>query len=394
MKKHLVWSNRQNMAVLAALVIFTAGNAFINNSLTRLLMDKGLREDVSIFYGITGVIGIFSVVFSGRLIDPWGPRKVVIRFLPFWCMLTICFVWAEQLWVFIGVRLIHEFVHTAISSSIFVLFMESVSKNRHKEALFVSIAAEFIVISLGVQLGAWLLAEDYLVEWGCIPLVLGLVTLSIVYKQPDMLFHQAKAVVEKHSTIEQNWWSKTKTSIRSIDKNLLLLNCSLIAIPLTNTMYYRYLPLYMPGMWSAHLLTIHSIASASFGWLVIKITKRWNKFQVMKSVHVGYLVGLLFTWMFPHSVPLMVVAMILLGWSTSSFMLGFIQTQYDEAPQEEKGKQSSLNNLPAKIATPTGHWGSDIVVGRWSYTGVWWMLLPFHLFGMLVQHRLVRKTKK
>jgi predicted MFS family arabinose efflux permease len=271
--------------------------------------------------------------------------------------------------------------------------MKSVPEDQGKAAASVSLASEYVVISAGIPLGAWLLPREAFVEWGSYPLICGLMILLIVFWLKELPVNKAKVLKKDKNLIKQSWWKKTKESFCTINWNLMLLNSSLGAIPLTFAMYGRYLPLYMPGMWSAWLQVIQTVTAALSGWLVIKVAKVWNKFQVVQMVHGIQIICLFLTWKFSNVAPIMVVSMLLLGFASTAFVLGFMQSRYEEAPPEAKGKQAKLNNLPAQISTPIGHWGSGPIVGQWGYGAVWWMIVPFHLFGLLAKRRFSRKTR-
>ncbi|SHE89538.1 Predicted arabinose efflux permease, MFS family [Seinonella peptonophila] len=380
------WRSRNSLIALIAFLLYSMGNSYLVSSLVRLLNRQGMKQEVPFFYGVTSVMALPSLFLVGKWIDRWGSRQLTMWFLPIWILMPVGFAMCDQLWQLLCAGVCHNMVALGLGQGLFKQFLDFVPQDHSKEAVSVSLRCEFILIAAVTPLGAWVISSQTLLEWAGVAVICGFASLFA----STMISGVAEQSGGDSQSSEIS--EKQKKKLSKLNWKEIFLASSLMTIPLTNGIYGMYLPLYIPGpMLSAWCITFQSIVSAFSGGLVIKITKGWSEYQVLRVVHIIQIASLLIIWRFSDVVLLVLSSAILLGVASNAFLLGFLQPRYDEAPSEEKGKQMTRNALPARLATLIGPWGSGLVVNRWGYQLVWWVPIPLHLIALLYEWSEQRK---
>jgi MFS family permease len=397
--RHFAWKNRDSVGALAVTVAFLGANGFLNISLVWLLVRRGLGDgvEVSFFFFITSFLALIIFPVTGNWAKRQNPRKTMKVFLPLWLATPVLYSNVDQLWSLIVVRVLQEMLAGGIHVAISVQSNQSIPERHRREAVSFSLVVEFTFISGLTLLAAWLLDLPSLLWWSGIPLFFGLLTLLLVavwlrdvyvpleaQKQTrKSKFHDLRALRVKPNL----------RTLRALPWENIIRYTFLSSIPLTAALYGRYLPLVVPGMGGAILLSLQSITSAISGWIVIRATRRWSDTKLIQLVHGIQLVSLLALWCLSEVMPIMITVSMLLGWSVTAYIVGTVQGLYNKASEEEKGKQSVLNLLPTKLQAPIGHLGSERLAKKWGENSVWWIVIPQHVFAIAFYQFIQRKKR-
>lgn len=318
-------------------------------------------------------------------------------FLPLWLATPVLYSNVDQLWSLIVVRVLQETLAGGIHVAVSVQSNQSIPERHRREAVSFSLVVEFTFISGLTLLAAWLLDLPSLLWWAGIPLFFGLLTLLIV----TVWLRDVYVPLGEQKQTRKNKFHEVRAlrvklnlrTLRVLPWEDIIRYTFLSSIPLTSALYGRYLPLVVPGMEGAILLSLQSITSAISGWMVIRATRRWSDNKLIQLVHGIQLVSLLALWCLSEVMPIMITVSMLLGWSVTAYIVGTVQGLYNKASEEEKGKQSVLNLLPTKLQAPIGHLGSERLAKKWDENSVWWIVIPQHVFAIAFYQFIQRKKR-
>lgn len=148
------------------------------------------RAEVASGMTFISVLGVLTAPFVGMLIDRWGPRRIGLPGVAFYCMAIAALSQATgSLAVWWGLWFLYSLAATMIKPTIWTAAVSSVFARGRGLALSVMLCGTGLGSSLTPLVGNWLI-DSY--DWRTAYVLLGCFWMALVFPAVFLLFHSRK----------------------------------------------------------------------------------------------------------------------------------------------------------------------------------------------------------